>query len=150
MWLYLHPCSCSRSSWVHCLDVARSSSSDHKAPAHCIPHNLQAEQKGFKSQGMGWVEEMQQFPVRWRALLMTLICYGWEKKGCAPNEMQNSRLIALCNAVFWLIFPVSKCRRVKQHASWSARHAPRACREHFQSTHTLPLLWHRRAFPGWK
>lgn len=65
---YLHPCSSSRSSWVHCLDVARSSSSDHKPPAHCIPHNLQGKQKGsLKSRGMGWREEMQQFPERQRA-----------------------------------------------------------------------------------
>lgn len=45
---YLHACSSSRSSWVHSLDVAGSASSDHKAPAHSIPHDLQAEQKDLE------------------------------------------------------------------------------------------------------
>lgn len=83
---YLHPCSSSGSSWVHCLDVARSSSSNHKPPAHRVPHNLQAEQKGFKNQGMGWREEMQQFLERWRAHDPNLLWVG-EKRPC--TEMQN-------------------------------------------------------------
>lgn len=82
---YLHPCSSSRSSWVHCLDVARSSPSNHKPPAHCIPHNLQGKQKGFKNQVMGWREEMQEFLERHRAHHPNLL-WAAEK---GPGEVQN-------------------------------------------------------------
>lgn len=108
---YLHPCSSSRSSWVHCLDVARSSPSNHKPPAHCIPHNLQGKQQGFKNQVMGWREEMQQFLERHRAHHPNLLWVG--EKG--PCSRRGAELINCSLQSCFLID--SLCRKDSQAAS---------------------------------
>lgn len=115
---YLHPRCSSGSSRVHCLDVARSSSSNHKPPAHRIPHNLQAEQKGFKNQGMGWIEDMQQFLVRWRALLTIRICHGGERENrLCPKRGAEPQINCSLQSCFLINIP---CQQVQKSEAQAA------------------------------